>query len=192
MLNRTSLALLFMLALPTSARGQALADDPGIAAARNHSTGTRPGVRTSEGRGSHVPVRQHEDGGHADRGRRADLQPAISGLRHPLRIQALGLPRPAAEFRRFARARGLLAGIDLAVFPGCTGNDLLVAVVVPGPVRRDLDRRRLGQHAPVRELLRMLAGMLQPNAGTAEIDGIDVCRQGAEARRRLVITLRES
>jgi CubicO group peptidase (beta-lactamase class C family) len=35
MLNRTSLALLFMLALPTSARGQALADDPGIAAARN-------------------------------------------------------------------------------------------------------------------------------------------------------------
>jgi len=38
------------------------------------------------------------------------------------------LPRPAREFRAFARRRGVLAGIDLAGFPGCGENDLLVAV----------------------------------------------------------------
>ncbi|MFO7654536.1 MAG: aminomethyl-transferring glycine dehydrogenase subunit GcvPA [Candidatus Krumholzibacteriia bacterium] len=40
----------------------------------------------------------------------------------------LRLPRPAAEFRRFARERGVLAGIPLAGFAGCTDRDLLVAV----------------------------------------------------------------
>ncbi len=38
------------------------------------------------------------------------------------------LPRPAAEFRAFARQRGLLAGIPLQGFDHCGANDLLVAV----------------------------------------------------------------
>jgi glycine dehydrogenase subunit 1 len=38
------------------------------------------------------------------------------------------LPRPAAGFRRFARARGVLAGIPLDGFAGCGAGDLLVAV----------------------------------------------------------------
>ncbi len=40
----------------------------------------------------------------------------------------LRLPRPAREFRVFARERGLLAGIPLAGFAGCGEGDLLVAV----------------------------------------------------------------
>lgn len=38
------------------------------------------------------------------------------------------LPRPAAQFRRFARQQGVLAGIDLAGFAGCGDGDLLVSV----------------------------------------------------------------
>jgi glycine dehydrogenase subunit 1 len=38
------------------------------------------------------------------------------------------LPRPAREFRDYARQFGLLAGIPLEDVPGCTENDLLVAV----------------------------------------------------------------
>ena len=38
------------------------------------------------------------------------------------------LPRPAREFRDFARQYGLLAGIPLGGAPGCTDRDLLVAV----------------------------------------------------------------
>ena len=38
------------------------------------------------------------------------------------------LPRPAREFRDFARQFGLLAGIPLAGVAGCTENDLLVTV----------------------------------------------------------------
>ncbi|MBD3222261.1 aminomethyl-transferring glycine dehydrogenase subunit GcvPA [bacterium] len=38
------------------------------------------------------------------------------------------LPRPAREFRGYARQFGLLAGIPLDGVPGCTENDLLVAV----------------------------------------------------------------
>jgi len=34
-------------------------------------------------------------------------------------------------------------------------------------------------------LLRMLASMLQPTAGSARLDGVDVCRHGREVRRRL-------
>ena len=40
----------------------------------------------------------------------------------------LRLPRPAAEFRAFARARGVLAGIPVDGVAGCGPNDLLVAV----------------------------------------------------------------
>ncbi|MFO7609029.1 MAG: aminomethyl-transferring glycine dehydrogenase subunit GcvPA [Candidatus Krumholzibacteriia bacterium] len=40
----------------------------------------------------------------------------------------LRLPRPAAEFRAYARRHGVLAGIPLAGFAGCTDADLLVAV----------------------------------------------------------------
>ncbi|MFN2371505.1 MAG: aminotransferase class V-fold PLP-dependent enzyme, partial [Candidatus Krumholzibacteriia bacterium] len=40
----------------------------------------------------------------------------------------LRLPRPAAEFRAYARRHGVLAGIPLAGFAGCTDGDLLVAV----------------------------------------------------------------
>ncbi len=38
------------------------------------------------------------------------------------------LPRPAAEFRAFARERGILAGIPLAGFADCAEGDLLVAL----------------------------------------------------------------
>ncbi len=38
------------------------------------------------------------------------------------------LPRPAREFRDYARQFGILAGIPLDGVPGCTENDLLVAV----------------------------------------------------------------
>ena len=38
------------------------------------------------------------------------------------------LPRPAREFRAFAREQGLLAGIPLDGFAGCGPGDLLVAV----------------------------------------------------------------
>jgi glycine dehydrogenase subunit 1 len=38
------------------------------------------------------------------------------------------LDKPAAEFKAFARGRGVLAGILLAGFAGCGPNDLLVAV----------------------------------------------------------------
>ncbi len=38
------------------------------------------------------------------------------------------LPRPAADFRAFARQRGVLAGIPLEGVAGCTDRDLLVAV----------------------------------------------------------------
>ena len=38
------------------------------------------------------------------------------------------LPRPARAFRDHARAFGLLAGIPLDGVPGCSENDLLVAV----------------------------------------------------------------
>jgi glycine dehydrogenase subunit 1 len=38
------------------------------------------------------------------------------------------LPRPAREFRDYARQFGLLAGIPLGGIAGCTENDLLVAV----------------------------------------------------------------
>ena len=38
------------------------------------------------------------------------------------------LPRPAEEFRAFARARGVLAGLPLVGFAGCGEGDLLVAV----------------------------------------------------------------
>ena len=40
----------------------------------------------------------------------------------------LRLPRPAREFRAFARRHGVLAGIPLDGFAGCTDRDLLVAV----------------------------------------------------------------
>jgi glycine dehydrogenase subunit 1 len=40
----------------------------------------------------------------------------------------LRLPRPADEFRRFARTRGVLAGIPLDGVAGCGAGDLLVAV----------------------------------------------------------------
>jgi glycine dehydrogenase subunit 1 len=38
------------------------------------------------------------------------------------------LPKPAADFRAFARERGVLAGIPLDGFAGCDPRDLLVAV----------------------------------------------------------------
>jgi glycine dehydrogenase subunit 1 len=40
----------------------------------------------------------------------------------------LRLPKPAVEFRAFARSRGVLAGIPLDGVAGCGANDLLVAV----------------------------------------------------------------
>ncbi len=40
----------------------------------------------------------------------------------------LRLDRPAAEFKAFARGRGVLAGIPLEGFTGCTGGDILVSV----------------------------------------------------------------
>jgi hypothetical protein len=38
------------------------------------------------------------------------------------------LPRPAREFRDYARQFGLLAGIPLEGVAGCTDRDILVAV----------------------------------------------------------------
>ena len=54
----------------------------------DHPARARPGLRASGGRGGHLPVRQHEGGGHWLRGRRAALQPTVPGLRHALRLQA--------------------------------------------------------------------------------------------------------
>ena len=34
-------------------------------------------------------------------------------------------------------------------------------------------------------ILRMLAGYLQPSAGSARVAGFDVCREGIEARRHI-------
>jgi glycine dehydrogenase subunit 1 len=58
---------------------------------------------------------------------------AVDGVELPLPGPAFNetvvrLPRPAREFRDYARQYGLLAGIPLEGVAGCTENDLLVAV----------------------------------------------------------------
>jgi glycine dehydrogenase subunit 1 len=58
---------------------------------------------------------------------------AVDGVTLPLpgpvfNETVLRLPRPAAEFRAFARAHGVLAGIPVDGVAGCGPNDILVAV----------------------------------------------------------------
>jgi transposase len=48
----------------------------------------------------YLPLRQFESGGHRLRRRSAHLQPALFGLRHPLRLPAVGLPPPASPNER--------------------------------------------------------------------------------------------
>ena len=59
-----------------------------------------PRLRASGGCGSHMPVRQPEGRRDRPRGRRADLQRAVPGLCHPLRLSPRGLPPPTAPDER--------------------------------------------------------------------------------------------
>ena len=58
---------------------------------------------------------------------------AVAGVEFPFpgpvfNEMVVRLPRPASEFRRFAREQGVLAGIPLNGFDGCCDRDLLVTV----------------------------------------------------------------
>jgi glycine dehydrogenase subunit 1 len=70
----------------------------------------------------------------------------------------LRLPGPARDFRRFARERGVLAGIPLEGFAGCRSEDLLVAVT---------EKRTAGEIARYGELLAEFSRQHQGEGDTA-------------------------
>ena len=63
----------------------------GVAGLRDHDPRARAGLHAPGRRCRHLPVRQHEGRGGPLRGRRADLQHPLPGLRHALRIQGMGV-----------------------------------------------------------------------------------------------------